>query len=210
MSSITSGDYFKEITRGALVNLANAGGLDPNATYAITDFPAPQCLAGKIEAVYINATDAFRVANDVDVKTTYDTTAWEGQVDVVSGTWLKLDDFRGNSIRDHANIYQFNWGNPLYVGNKVDSGGRWVNTCDDTVAKYRVHVGTRGYLDTSNSTVYMDAVEIDSYAYVQLNGAGGGTFAQIQFTTVASGEGLSLAEEVISPCLTPRSPTTRG
>jgi len=112
------------MTMAAAIVLRNAGGLDAQCHYLITDWVQAPNLAGP-NLVELHAVNATSFAQDVNVFTPYDNTAWVGQFDLDAGQMLQLQDNLGNTVRDAetgTNIMGlFPWGNGFWSENTFDS-----------------------------------------------------------------------------------------
>ena len=115
------------MTRAALVALRNAGSLDPQCHYVVTDWVQLPNLPGP-NLIELHAVNASSLAQAVKVRTPLDNTAWSGQYDIdldAAGRMLELNDNLGNTVRDAENttniIGVFPWGNTNWRENFLDS-----------------------------------------------------------------------------------------
>jgi hypothetical protein len=113
--------YAPRMTRAAAMALRTAGTLRENCVVVITDGPAigPSATPTEIE---LNPESPTELGLTARVHTTYDDSAWHGQYDIDTNLFLRVQDNRGNDVRDSddgATIVSFPWGNAQYTENTL-------------------------------------------------------------------------------------------
>jgi hypothetical protein len=115
------------MTVAALKALRDAGSLDPQCHYVVTDFVQGTTLAGP-NLVELHAVSASVLALEAKVWTPYDNEAWAGLFDIDRGTvgqLIELRDNLNNVVRDttgtSAILGTFPWGTATWSENEFDS-----------------------------------------------------------------------------------------
>ena len=104
------------MTRAALIALRNAGTLNTSCHYIITDYNRANVGAATI---LLHAIDSNTLSMDVQVKTTFDTLAWEGRYDIDTNRITFLADNLDNEITGQNTVDNFVWGNTQFVDNTL-------------------------------------------------------------------------------------------
>ncbi|WP_030236774.1 hypothetical protein [Streptomyces sp. NRRL S-350] len=115
------------MTAAALRALRDAGGLDPQCHYVLTDFTQGATLAGP-NLVELHAVNASTLALEAKVFTPYDNNGWAGLYDIdrgAVGQLIELRDNLNNVVRDSTGtspiLGTFPWGTALWSENEFDS-----------------------------------------------------------------------------------------
>lgn len=139
------------MTVAALRALRDAGGLDPQCHYIVTDWVQGTTLAGP-NTVELHAVNASVLALEAKVFTPYDNEAWAGLFDIDRGTvgqLIELRDNLNNVVRDTTGtspiLGTFPWGTATWSENEFDSVTLTAPATARTVAGNRI----------ANSTVDM-------------------------------------------------------
>lgn len=108
------------MTRAALRSLRTAGNLSKDCHYVITDYSRGTVGAATI---LLHAVDSNTLSQAVEVKTSFDTLAWEGRYDIDTNRLLELNDNIGNNVSGQENVDTFPWGDTSVYDNVVQEGG---------------------------------------------------------------------------------------
>jgi hypothetical protein len=112
------------MTVAALRALRDAGSLDPQCHYEVTDWVQGTTLTGP-NTVQLHAVDASTLGMEARVFTPYDSLGWDGLFDVdqgTAGTMQRLTDNLGNTVHDSgdgASVGAFPWGLANWTENTV-------------------------------------------------------------------------------------------
>lgn len=104
------------MTRGALIALRNAGSLNKECHYVVTDYSRGTVGAATI---LMHAVDANTLSMHVDVKTAFDNMAWEGRYDIDTNRLTHLADNVGNVITGENTVDAFPWNTPNVYENVI-------------------------------------------------------------------------------------------
>lgn len=104
------------MTRAALRALRTAGALRKDCHYTITDYNRGNV---GVASILLHAVDASTLSMDVDVKTTFDTLAWDGRYDIDTNRLEYLADNIGNEVSGRAAVDGFPWGATQVTNNRV-------------------------------------------------------------------------------------------
>jgi hypothetical protein len=157
------------MTRAALLTLRNAGQLNIQCHYIITDHVQNRLVAGTY--IELHATDASTLSMHVSVKSTYDNLAWEGRYDIDTGLVVELRDNRNNVVIGATAVGNFDWGNANYLECRVENA-TWNVTYGIGLPMTRVRVLDRAILTTTNMVLGpLQDVEVSKAATVDLTGA---------------------------------------
>lgn len=107
------------MTRAALRALRTSGGLLKDCHYVITDYNRGTVGAATI---LLHAVDANTLGMDANVKTVYDTLAWDGRYDIDTNRITELNDNLGNEVSGQELVDTFPWGVTTVSDNIVDEG----------------------------------------------------------------------------------------
>ncbi|KPI33267.1 hypothetical protein OV450_1355 [Actinobacteria bacterium OV450] len=115
------------MTVAALIALRDAGSLDPQCHYIVTDWVQGATLAGP-NTVELHAVTASVLALEAKVWTPYDNEAWAGLFDIdrgAVGQMIELRDNLNNVVRDTTGtspiLGTFPWGTATWSENEFDS-----------------------------------------------------------------------------------------
>lgn len=154
------------MTRAQLLAIRNAGNLDPQCHYIITDYNR-----GTVgpATIMLHAVDGSTLSMRAEVKTTFDTIAWAAiyDIDYSAGRILEMWDNLANHVRSDTGdeIETFPWGNALVTGNIFHDFD--FNYTGGTV---RDNVGTpTSRLDVSGTAVVIDS-EFSGSSYTRAGG----------------------------------------
>jgi hypothetical protein len=107
------------MTRASLIALRDAGGLNKDCDYVITDHVQGRLVAGT--TIHLQAVDANTLSIAVNIKTPYDNVAWSGIYDIDIGVLLEVTDALNNTVRGILMVSDFDWGNSAWTNNLVDN-----------------------------------------------------------------------------------------
>lgn len=157
------------MTRAALIALRDAGQLNIQCHYIVTDHVQNRLIAGTY--IELHATDASTLSMHVSVKTPYDNLAWEGRYDIDSGNVIELRDNLNNIAITTAAVSDFDWGNPAIRQCRVEYS-TWTVTYGSTIPMTRVRVLDGSTLNTTGMTGgYLQNVEVNKESVVNLSNA---------------------------------------
>lgn len=115
------------MTVAALIALRDAGGLDVQCHYVVTDWVQGTTLAGP-NLVELHATAPNVLALEAKVFTPYDNEAWAGMFDIdrgAVGQMIELRDNLNNTVKDSSGtspiVGTFPWGTATWLENEFDS-----------------------------------------------------------------------------------------
>lgn len=157
------------MTRAALITLRDAGLLDIQCHYIITDHVQNRLIAGTY--IELHATSSNTLSMHVSVKSTYDNLAWEGRYDIDTGLVNELRDNRNNVVIGATAVGNFDWGNANYLECRVENA-TWNVTYGIGLPMTRVRVLDRAILTTTNMVLGpLQDIEVSKAATVDLTGA---------------------------------------
>jgi hypothetical protein len=137
------------MTRVALLNLRNSGGLSTSCHYTITDHVQGRLVAGT--TITLHAAAANELAENAIVNTTYDNEGWSGRYDIDTGLVQELSDNRNNRVVGATSVGAFDWGNTAYLECTVENA-TWNATIGSTIGMIRVRLLDGAVLTTTGMT----------------------------------------------------------
>jgi len=155
-----------EDTRATLLALRDSGQLSIGCVYVVNDYSRGTVGAAEI---VLTATDVDEFSLEVDVRTSFDNSSWDGLYDIDTDLITYLADNRGNEVWGSAPVERFEWGSSRFTDCTVD-GATWLTT-GSTATYQRVTVSGFSDVDCQGMTGNWRDVIFDGYARVYANGA---------------------------------------
>lgn len=157
------------MTRAALIALRDANGLTKDCDYVVTDHVQGRVVAGTL--IHLQAVNANTLSDNVQVDTTYDTTAWRGLYDIDTGVIYELQDNQNNVARGPlgSEVSEFDWGNPNCTRCTVEFS-TWTRTYGATHNVNMVYLSNSA-LDTTGATGTVDDLRLDSASFLNIAGS---------------------------------------
>lgn len=162
----------EELTRVELRNLRNAGNLELDCVYAITDYNRRWCLDWKVEFIEMRADSVNSLSMEVNVDTNMDNVHWVGRYDIDTNRIVELKDNRGN----HANGRLWNevdampWGNSRWTEVHIINADVNVN-CETELTVTNTRFETDSFTNLLDATGSIVQSEFTTNADVRWNGS---------------------------------------